>query len=112
MRETELTFAFGHAAGVQVSGGGSRGAGLALHLTLLVLVGAEPAAGTLTMFHREVSPHWTLDCIGKVKTVLSVLWPLDVIELLILSTRLIDAVEQEYGGCKLLGLTTHPAFEH
>lgn len=63
--ESDLTFAFGDAAGVQVSRGGSLRAGLALQLTLLVLVGAEPAANTLVMFHREVGPHWTLDCIRK-----------------------------------------------
>ncbi len=57
-----LTFALSDAAGVQVGRGGSLRAGLTLQLTLLVLVGAQPAALTLVMFQREVRSHWTLNC--------------------------------------------------
>lgn len=56
------TFALSHAAGVKVGGGGSLRAGLTLQLTLLVLVGAQPAALTLIIFQREVRSHRTLDC--------------------------------------------------
>lgn len=58
------TFAFGHAAGVKVGRGGSLRTGLTLQLTLLVLVGAQPAALTLMIFQGEVRSHWTLDCKG------------------------------------------------
>lgn len=58
-----LTFALSNATGVQVGCGGSFGAGPTLQLTLLVLVGAEPAACTLVMFQREVRSHRTLDWI-------------------------------------------------
>lgn len=58
-----LTFALSNATGVQVGCGGSFGAGRTLQLTLLVLVGAEPAACTLVMFQREVRSHRTLDWI-------------------------------------------------
>jgi len=51
---------------VQVGGGGFLRAGLALQLTLLVLVGAQPAALTLVVFQREVCAHRTLDCNGTI----------------------------------------------
>lgn len=56
-----LTLALADAAGVQVGGGGSLGAGLTLQLPLLVLVGAQPAALTLVVLQREVCSHRTLD---------------------------------------------------
>lgn len=59
---THLTFALSNAAGVQVGSGCSLRAGLTLQLTLLVLVGAQPAALTLVIFQREVCSHWALDC--------------------------------------------------
>ena len=59
-----LTFALSDAAGVQVGRGRSLGAGLTLQLTLVVLVGAQPAALTLVIFQREVRSHRTLHCNG------------------------------------------------
>lgn len=57
-----LTFALCDAAGVHVGRGRSLRAGLTLQLTLLVLVGTQPAARTLVMFQGEVRSHRTLDC--------------------------------------------------
>lgn len=55
------TFALSDAAGVQVGCGGSFRTGLTLQLTLLVLVGTQPATLTLIIFKRKVGSHWTLD---------------------------------------------------
>ena len=57
----ELTFALCLAAGVQVRAGEAGRAGLALHLALLVLEGADPAALTLAVLQREVRAQGTLD---------------------------------------------------